>query len=122
MWPYNYSTELYHYGVLGMKWGIRRYQNKDGTLTNAGKTKRKRDYRKIAKAVALTATGIGISYAGVKFSTNPTIRNLVGKALDTIGSSKISDAAESLDSLSGIVSKSLGRELTIAEAIEKGLL
>ena len=29
--------ELYHYGVLGMKWGIRRYQNKDGSLTAAGK-------------------------------------------------------------------------------------
>ena len=31
------STYLIHAGVLGMKWGIRRYQNKDGTLTPEGK-------------------------------------------------------------------------------------
>lgn len=31
------SNSLYHFGIKGMKWGIRRYQNKDGSLTAAGK-------------------------------------------------------------------------------------
>ena len=31
------NNELMHHGILGMKWGVRRYQNKDGSLTPAGK-------------------------------------------------------------------------------------
>lgn len=39
---------LYHSGVKGMRWGVRRYQNSDGSLTDAGKKRYARDQRENA--------------------------------------------------------------------------
>lgn len=42
------ELELYHFGTKGMKWGVRRYQNKDGSLTEAGQKRYARDQRENA--------------------------------------------------------------------------
>lgn len=48
-----YSNELSHHGIKGMKWGIRRYQNYDGSLTAAGKRRYKSDSPEDAKRIVL---------------------------------------------------------------------
>ncbi len=44
-----YSSELYHHGVKGQKWGVRRFQNADGTLTAAGKKREAKNEIKQAR-------------------------------------------------------------------------
>jgi uncharacterized protein (UPF0297 family) len=74
------NNELYHHGVKGQRWGIRRYQNPDGTLTAEGKKRygtienfnKAMKKKKIAKAVAITA-GVTVAAAAAYLAANKYI-------------------------------------------------
>ena len=50
MWAYNNSSSLAHHGIKGQRWGVRRFQNADGSLTAAGKKRVNKQYAKEANA------------------------------------------------------------------------
>ena len=61
-----YSDELCHHGIKGQKWGVRRYQKKDGSLTNAGKKRYGMSgaiAKKVAAGVAIAGTAALATYA-----------------------------------------------------------
>ena len=41
-----------HHGIKGQRWGVRRYQNEDGTLTESGKRRYSKGVDRVAKQIA----------------------------------------------------------------------
>lgn len=78
----NRTEELRHWGIKGMKWGVRRYQNKDGTLTPAG---RKRAEKMKEEYTALT---------GKRLIRKPTPKKTVDETAEVAKSKKIKDMSD----------------------------
>lgn len=64
------DNELIHWGVKGQKWGVRRYQNKDGSLTAAGKKRQKENWSEDAK------TASALRKKNIKQLSNAELRKL----------------------------------------------
>lgn len=72
--------ELYHWGIKGQKWGVRRYRNEDGTLTDAGK---KRYSSKVKESVFETIKEHKDSIRDYVRATKPSnVKRMSDKDLD----------------------------------------
>ena len=86
------DNELQHFGIKGMKWGVRRYQNKDGSLTPAGKKRydesdeerEKKEKSKKTKAKVATAA---VATAAVA-TTAAMNKDKIKKGMDFINTNK----------------------------------
>lgn len=88
--------ELYHHGIKGQKWGVRRYQNSDGTLTSEGKKHKSssspEQKKKIAKRIALGAAALGTAAAAAYYVKKHP--EAISKIVDKVKNIKIKDITQ----------------------------
>lgn len=101
------EPHLYHHGILGMRWGVRRFQNKDGTLTSRGKARynnsrsstsdqvkkeRKglsdRQKKMIKIGATLVVAGLA-AYGGYKLAQSGKLDSLINRGSKTLSADKL---------------------------------
>ena len=129
------ENELYHHGVKGQKWGIRRYQNKDGSLTYAGKKKaikmqdkytsftenkryRKKDgrYTVAGRMKAIKMKEKYTALTGKELKKFPQVKNIV----DSNSNKKVSDLDAKQTSKGKKFALYVAKEMVLPAAIDVG--
>lgn len=107
--------QLYHWGIMGMKWGVRRFQNEDGTRTAAGKRReaeqeKSEDYVKTRESRKKGSAGLSneelrrinerlrleADYKNLTTEKMEKAESFVGKALKKAAGEALSDFAKSV--------------------------
>ena len=96
------NGELYHWGVKGMRWGVRRWQNPDGTLTEAGKKRYNRQATRDAENLADAASN---KY----YSKIQRVNKSIDSGEITVGSKKYNSLARDIEKGHSAVNKAIDR-------------
>lgn len=113
--------ELYHHGVKGQKWGVRRYQNEDGTLTAAGKKRytnsdgslNEKGKKKFGDSVKTAAS------SDDKIDSNTAIENINTFANITRGAAAVASAIPGIGSIASVSSAVIWFGSSVCVAILK---
>ena len=109
-----YENELYHHGVKGQRWGIRRFQNKDGSLTRLGQKRADSAQKKAAKAeqkkAKQAARAAKIAQGKENVKALFTVKSTSNQSGNQVGqSTNENNLNERFRSMTGYNSKSAGR-------------
>lgn len=109
--------ELYHHGILGQRWGVRRFQNADGSLTSAG---RKRVSKLENKYSKLTGTDLKKKKSGEEESRMITAKSKKAKSIKDLSTEELREKTNRLNAERDYINAKRDVTKLTAKQVSKG--